>query len=165
MPNKSLQELYLDELGDLYDAEAQQMLTLTRLFEAARASDLRDALAEQCHEARLHLERLELIFTHWGEQRRSRRCAGLAGIVQEADRSLNEPATDIARDASIIGIAHRMAHYEIAAYNAARLYARWLNRPDDARLIEETLEEESRAERRLTGIAEAHFARGILPAA
>jgi ferritin-like metal-binding protein YciE len=157
MPTGSLKELYLDELGDLYDSETQKILMLPRLAEAARSSELRDALAKQCQEARLHLERLDLIFTHWGEERRTRRCAGLAGIVQEADDRVNDPATDLARDVAIIGAAHRIAHYEIAAYGAARLYARWLSRVDDARLLEETLEEEGRADRRLTEIAEAQI--------
>jgi ferritin-like metal-binding protein YciE len=154
----SLKELYLDELGDLYDTETQKTLTLPRLAEAAHSPELREALAKQCRDARLHLERLQLIFTHWGVSRRSHHCLGLAGIVQEADDRLNEPATPLARDAAIFGAAHRIAHYEIAAYGSARLYARWLNRLDDARLLEETLEEEGRADRRLTDIAEARIA-------
>jgi len=153
----SLRELYLDELGDLYDAETQTMITLSRLAEAAHAPELRDALTEHGREARLHLERLDLIFTHWGEDRRSRHCAWLAAIVQEADDRLHEPATDATRDAAIIGAAHRFAHYGIAAYGVARTYARLLNRVDDARLLEETLEDEGRAERRLTTIAETQI--------
>ena len=158
----SLKELYLDELCDLYDAESQKMLTLPRLSEAARTPELREALLRQCREARHHLERLQLIFIHWGEARRPHRCAGLAGIVQEADNRLSEPATEPARDAAIIGAAQRIAHYEIAAYGAARRYARWLNRLDDARLLEETIDEETRADRRLAEIAEA---RSTQPAA
>src|SRR5262245_1974120 len=157
MPNGSLKDVYFDELEALYDAETQMIRELPRLSEAARAPDLREALTKHCEESRLHLERLELIFTHWGERRRSRNCAGVAGIVQEADERLNQPATDDARDASIIGIAQRIEHYEIAAYGCARTYARRLNRPDQARLLQETLDEEGRADRRLTEIAEAHI--------
>src|ERR671937_447901 len=153
----SLRELYLDELGDLYDAETQMLRALPRLVEQARAPDLRDALNKHCEESRLHLERLELIFTHWGERRRARPCAGLAGIVQEADERLNQEATDDARDAAIIGVAQRIEHYEIAAYVCARTYARRLNRIDEARLLQETLDEEGRADRRLTEIAEARI--------
>src|ERR671937_421225 len=153
----SLRELYLDELGDLYDAETQMLRALPRLVEQARAPDLRDALNKHCEESRLHLERLELIFTHWGERRKTRPCAGLAGIVQEADDRLNQVTTDDARDAAIIGVAQRIEHYEIAAYGCARTYARRLNRPDEARLLQETLDEEGRADRKLTEIAEAHI--------
>ena len=69
-PLASLKDLYFDELGDLYDAETQMIRTLPRLAEAARAPELREALKKHCDESRLHLERLELIFTHWGERRR-----------------------------------------------------------------------------------------------
>jgi ferritin-like metal-binding protein YciE len=152
----SLKDLYFDELGDLYDAETQMIRTLPRLAEAARAPELREALKRHCHESRLHLERLELIFTHWGERRRVKSCAGLAGIVQEADERLNQEATDDARDAAIIGAAQRIEHYEIAAYGCARTYARRLNRLDEARLLQETLDEEGRTDHRLSEIAEAH---------
>lgn len=151
----SLKDLYLDELGDLYDAENQIVRTLPRLADAGHAPALKEALARHCQESRLHLERLELIFTHWGEKTRARRCAGLAGIVQEADDRLTEPAADDVRDAAIIGAAQRIEHYEIAAYSNARSHARRLNRPDEARLLQETLDEEGRADRRLTEIAEA----------
>lgn len=154
----SLKELYLDELNELYDTEAQKILMLPRLAEAAHAPELRAALVKQGRDAQLHLERLDLIFTHWGVARRAGRCLGLAGIVQEADNRLNEPATHPARDAAIFGAAHRIAHYEIAAYGTARLYARWLNRLDDARLLDETIEEETRADRRLIEIAEGRIA-------
>jgi len=118
---------------------------------------LREALKKHCEESRLHLERLELIFTHWGERRRSSPCLGLAGIVQEADERLNEAATEDVRDAAIIGAAQRIEHYEIAAYGCARTYARRLNRLDEARLLQETLDEEGRIDRRLTELADAHI--------
>jgi len=153
----SLKDLYFDELADLYDAETQILRTLPRLVEAARSPDLRDALKKHCDESRLHLERLELIFTHWGERRRSKACAGLSGIVQEADERLNQATTEDVRDAAIIGAAQRVEHYEIAAYGCARTYARRLNRLDEARLLQETLEDEGRADRHLTELAEAHI--------
>ena len=153
----SLKDLYFDELSDLYDAELQLIRTLPRLEEAAHAPELREALRKHTDESRLHLERLELIFTHWGERRRTKPCRGLAGIVQEADDRMNQDATDDARDASIIGAAQRIEHYEIAAYGSARTYARRLNRADDARLLQETLDEKGRADRRLTEIAEAQI--------
>ena len=99
----SLKDLYLDELGTLYDAEVQMIRALPRLSEAAHAPELRDTLTKHCRESRLHIERIELIFTHWGERRPLRSSAGLAGIVQEADERLNQEATPDARDAAIIG--------------------------------------------------------------
>ena len=154
MASGSLTDLYLDELARLYDAEMQALRLLPRLRDAARGLKLRDALTRHCDETRLHIERLQLIFTHWGGNIAPGRSAGLAGIVQEADERVNEPATDDTRDALIIGLAQRVEHYEIAAYGSARSYARRLNRPDEARLLLETLEEEGRSDRRLTEIAE-----------
>src|SRR5947208_323666 len=153
----SLKDLYLDELADLYDAENQMILALPRLADSAHTPELKEALQRHCEQSRLHLERLQLIFTHWGAKVASRRCAGIAGIVQEADDRVTEDATDDARDAAIIGVAQRIEHYEIAAYGCARTYARRLNRPDEARLLQETLDEEGRTDRRLTEIAEAHI--------
>ncbi|HZR22628.1 MAG TPA: DUF892 family protein [Vicinamibacterales bacterium] len=151
----SLKDLYLDELGDLYDAATQTLRHLPRLAESAHAPDLREALTKHCLESRLHLERLDLIFTHWSERRRLRPCAAFAGIVQEADDRLSQVTTADARDAAIVGIAQRMAHYEIAAYSCARGYARRLNRLDEARLLQETLDEEVRTDRKLIAIADA----------
>jgi ferritin-like metal-binding protein YciE len=154
MTSGSLTDLYLDDLANLYDAELQALRLLPRLRDAARTPKLREALTRHCDESRLHLERLQLIFTHWGGRVVPRTSTGLAGIVQEADDRLNQPATDEARDAMIISAAHRIEHYEIAGYGSARSHARRLNRPDEARLLLETLEEEGRADRRLTEIAE-----------
>lgn len=164
MGSGSLTDLYLDELADLYDAEMQGLRLLPRLRDLARTQKLREALMRHCDETRLHLERLQLIFTHWGGRITVRHCAGVAGIVQEADERLHEPATEDARDALVIGIAHRMEHYEIAGYTCARSYARRLSRPDEARLLQETLEEEGRADRRLIEITETQADEPAAPA-
>ena len=155
MASGALTDVYLGELAILYDAEMQALRVLPRLRDAARSMRLRDALTRHCDETRLHVERLQLIFTHWGGQAATGRSAGIAGIVQEADERLNEGATDDARDAVVIGLAQRLEHYEIAAYRCARTLARRLSRPDEARLLHETLEEEGRAARRLIEIAES----------
>lgn len=153
----SLKDLYVAELADLHDAESQALTVLPRLAEAARAPELCQLLVKHADESRLHLERLQLIFTRLGERAEGQRSLGVSGIVQETDERLNQPATDDARDAGIIGMVQRVEHYEIAAYGCARTYARRLNRPDEARLLQETLEEERRTDRRLTEMAEAHI--------
>jgi ferritin-like metal-binding protein YciE len=154
----SLKDLYLDELSTLYDAETQTIRALARLAEAAHSPELRDVLTRHSRESRLHLERIELIFTHWGERRPLRSSAGLTGIVQEADERLNQEATPDARDAAIAAVAQRIEHYEIAAYSAARSHALRLNRWDEARLLQESLDDEGRIDARLTAIAEADIA-------
>ena len=154
----SLKDLYLDELGDLYDAETQVVCHLSRLAEQAHDVELRAALMKHCDETRLHLERLELIFTHWNERARHRPCAALAGIVQEADDRLSQVTTTEARDAAIASVAQRMEHYELAAYGCAQSYARWLERPDEVRLLQDTLQDEERAIRQLIEIGDARQA-------
>jgi len=150
----SLKDLYLDELGTLYDAEVQMIRALPRLSEAAHSLELRETLMTHCRESRLHLERIELIFTHWGERRPLRSSPGMTGIVQEADERLNQEATHEARDAAIAGVAKRIEYYEIAGYGSARSCALRLNRRDEARLLQETLDEEERAASRLEAIVE-----------
>jgi len=151
----SLKDLYLDELALLYDAELQVARTLPRLSEAAQSPVLRQMLAKHGRESLLHLERIELIFTHWGERRPLRTSAGLAGIVQEADERLNQETTPDARDAALIAIVQRIAHYQMAVYGSVRTCALRLNRWDEARLLQETLDEEGRADNRLSTIIDA----------
>jgi ferritin-like metal-binding protein YciE len=153
----SLKDLYFDELGTLYDAELHLIRALPRISEAAFSPELRETLSRQCGESRMHLERIDLIFTHWGERRPLRSSAGLAGIVQEADERLNQETTPEARDAAIVGLVQRMNHYQIAGYSSVRGCALRLNRWDEARLLQETLDEEERSEGRLTAIAESHL--------
>jgi ferritin-like metal-binding protein YciE len=157
MSLRSLKDLYLDELGVLYDAEGQMLRAIPRFIERVRAPALRHALDAHRLESRLHLDRLELIFTHWGERLAPRVCKGVMAIVQETDDRLDEPATHDARDAMIAGAVQRLEHYEIAAYGAARGYAMRLNRADEARLLQETLDEESRADRLLVDVLDAQI--------
>jgi ferritin-like metal-binding protein YciE len=159
----SLKDLYLDELALLYDAELQVTRKLAHLSELARDPVLRETLARQSRDALFHLERIELIFTHWGERRPLRTSAGLAGIVQEADERLNQETTQDARDAVVIGIAQRIAHYEMAVYGSVRICALRLNRRDEARLLQETLDEESRADKRLSAMVDVTPTADVAP--
>jgi len=158
MANGSLKDIYLAGLSALYEAELEIVRVLPRLAEAANCAELRVALMRHAEESRLHRDRLELIFTHWGARHRSHRCAGLTGIVQEADERLHEARTVEARDAAILGAAQHIEHYEIAAYASVRTHARRLNRSDEARLLQETLNEASRADRLYESIAAAELA-------
>jgi ferritin-like metal-binding protein YciE len=154
MTTGSLSDVYLDELSALYEVELEIARVLPRFAEAARGTELRGALTQHAVDSRMHLERLDLIFTHWGTRHGSNRCTGLIGIVQEADERVHEAQTVEAREAAILGGAQRIAHYEIAAYACACTHARRLNRPDEARLLQETLTEKWRADRLYETIAD-----------
>lgn len=151
----SLRDLYLDELFDVYDAEAQASRACARLTDSARAPALRGALARLAQESRLHLERLQLILTHWGEPVRICRCRAVEAIVQQADDRVHAAKTPAICDASILAAIRRIEYYEMAVYNCAQTSARQLNRMDDARLLQESLDDEERALERFTDIAEA----------
>ena len=151
----SLKDLYLDELSTLYDAETQTIRALPRLAEAAHSPELRDVLTRHSRESRLHLERIELIFTHWGERRPLRSSAGLTGIVQEADERLNQEATPDARDAAIVAVTQRIEHYEIAGYGCARTYAELLGDSEGAKTLQMTLDEEAATDQKLTKLAKS----------
>ncbi|MCC7416092.1 MAG: DUF892 family protein [Acidobacteria bacterium] len=148
----SLEALYLDDLGALHDGEEQMLRAMARFLDLARAPALRDALSGHLLESRLHLDRLALIFTHRNTRCAARSCRGVAGIVQEADDGLNEPATPDVRDAALVAWLRRLEHYEIAAYGTLRARASRLNRPDEVRLLHETLGEEMRADRRFAAL-------------
>jgi ferritin-like metal-binding protein YciE len=156
---ETLESLYLDELSYLYDAESRSLRLLWRLQEATHTPALRHELGKQCDESRLHLERLQLIFTRWGADARVRPCLGLAGIIEEADDRLHEAGSAEVNDHVIVSIARRMEHYEMASYGAARALARRLNRVDEARLLQETLDDEVRADGRLAEIGQANGSR------
>src|SRR6476660_5865254 len=114
MSLSSLKDLYLDELNVLYAAESQMIRVMPRLVDAARAPELREVLTKHCEESRLHLERLQLIFTHWGQRVPPGDSPAISGIVQEGDARLNQETTADVRDAGIIGIAQRIEHYDLA---------------------------------------------------
>jgi len=150
----SLKDLYLDELGDLYAAETQMLRVLPRWIDAARAPELRSLLHKHSEESRLHLERLQLIFTHWGERVPvAGPCPGIAGIVQAADERLNQQTTDDVQDAAVIGMAQRVEHYEIAAYGCVCAYARLLGEDQASSLLRKTLEEEKKTNEKLTELS------------
>jgi ferritin-like metal-binding protein YciE len=150
----SLQELYLDELRDLYDAENQLINALPKMAEASTSHELREGFEEHLEQTRNHAQRLEQIFESLGEKAKGKKCKGMEGIVKEGSEALDGDMQEDTRDAAIIGAAQRVEHYEIAGYGTARTHADLLGRDEDARLLEETLEEEKETDQKLTSLAE-----------
>jgi len=142
----SLDELFLQELKDLYDAENQIVEHLPTMIDAATSPKLKQGLEQHLEQTRNHVRRLELIFSQLGEPAREKHCDGMVGILKEGDPS---PLMD----AAIIGAAQRVEHYEMAACGTVRTFAEQLKRPDAARLLEETLREEKEADAKLTDVA------------
>jgi ferritin-like metal-binding protein YciE len=150
----SLQDLYVDQLRDLYDAENQLVKALPKMAEASTSEELRQGFEEHLEQTRNHVQRLEQIFERLGEKPKGKKCKGMEGIVKEGSEALDEDMQEDIKDAAIIGAAQRVEHYEIAAYGTARTHADLLSRDEDASLLEETLEEEKQTDQKLTELAE-----------
>jgi ferritin-like metal-binding protein YciE len=149
----SLQELFVQELEDLYDAEHQIVKALPKVIDAASAPALKAALAMHLEQTHNHVRRLEQVFNRLGAPAREKRCDGMAGILKEVEKTLREGQSSPIMDAAIIGAAQRVEHYEIAAYGTVRAFAERLGRSDVARVLEETLNEEKAADAKLTEVA------------
>jgi ferritin-like metal-binding protein YciE len=152
----SMNELFVDELRDIYDAEKRLTKAIPKLAKKASNEDLRSALEEHLQETEGQISRLEQAFEHLGEKAKGKPCAGMKGIIEEGDEHVGEDyEDDDLRDAVIIGSAQRVEHYEIAAYGTAIAHARLLEQDDIVQLLEESLEEEKAADAKLSEIAES----------
>ncbi|MEX0886590.1 MAG: ferritin-like domain-containing protein [Phycisphaeraceae bacterium] len=156
---KSMQDLYVHEIEDLYDAEKRLVGALGKMAETARADDLRQAFYEHQRQTEGHLGRLEQIFQMMGRDPERETCPAMKGLIAEGEEMIEARGDAHVRDAALIGAAQRVEHYEIAAYGTARSHARTLGFADQAELLQQTLEEEGETDKRLTSIAESHVNR------
>jgi ferritin-like metal-binding protein YciE len=156
MPKKStgLQQLFVEELQDLYDAEKQLTRALPKIAKAANDEELGEAIREHLGVTKGHVERLEQAFESLDLKAKSKSCAGMKGIISEGSEAIQEKKEDSegVLDAAITGGARRVEHYEIAGYTAAIDMARELGHDDIAGLLKETLQEEQEADEKLAEI-------------
>jgi ferritin-like metal-binding protein YciE len=155
MEMESLKELYVDELKDLYSAEKQLVKALPKMAKNATNPELQEAFTQHLEETEGHVERLEQIFEMLGERAGGKKCKGMEGLIEEAKELLEEDATEEVLDAGLISKAQHVEHYEIAGYGTVRTYAQQLGLDDQAELLQQTLDEESKANELLTQIAES----------
>jgi len=152
---KTMEDLFLEEIRDLLDAEKQITKALPKMAKAAESEELSSAFTEHLEQTRVHIERLEQIFTEMGAKSGGVKCAGMEGLLKEGDEMVSLTQPGAVRDAGLIGAAQRVEHYEMAGYGAARTFAQLLGRDDAAELLQETLDEEKDTDQRLTEIAES----------
>jgi len=155
MEMESLKELYVDELKDLYSAEKQLVKALPRMAKNASNPELKQAFTDHLEETEGHVERLEQIFEMLGERPGGKKCKGMEGLIEEAKEMLEEDASEEVLDAGLISKAQHVEHYEMAGYGTVRTYAQQLGLDDQAQLLQQTLDEEGKANDLLTQIAEA----------
>jgi len=150
----TLHDAFIDELRDAYDAEKQLTRALPKLAKAATSPDLRTAFEKHLEETRGHVTRLEQVFQSIDEPARSKRCEGIAGIVEEGRSMLGEDLETMTRDACLVAAGQRTEHYEMAAYGTLVAWARAMGHVEAADLLQQTLNEEKAADRKLTALAE-----------
>lgn len=153
MKMKTLEDLFVHELKDLYAAEKQLTKALPKMAKAAAHSELRSAFENHLQETEGHVKRLEEIFETLEISARGAKCKAMEGLIEEGKQILEEDMEDDVRDAALICAAQRVEHYEIAGYGCARTFARDLGHHEAADILQRTLEEEGAADEKLTEIA------------
>jgi len=154
MASESLQDLYVEQLRDLYSAEQQILKALPKMIGKSRHAELKKALQEHERLTEKQVDRLDTIFNELGEKATGHKCKGMEGLLEEGDEVLKEFEDRDVLDAAIIASAQRVEHYEISGYGTARTFASMLGFDRHADLLQETLKEEGEADHLLTGLAE-----------
>jgi ferritin-like metal-binding protein YciE len=150
-----MQDLFVEQLRDVYNAENQIIKALPKMVKSASSEELRDALEEHLEQTKGQSERLEEIFEELQLKARGTKCVGMEGVIDEGKELLSEDFQDSVMDAAIIAAAQKVEHYEIATYGTLRTWARRLGHERVAELLQETLDEEAQADEKLTQIAES----------
>ena len=151
---KSVKDLLVDELHDILSSEEQIIAALPGMAKASNSAELKKAFESHLKETKGQVKRLEKIFKILKEARKEKFCKGTKGLIQEGKDVLKEMKKSPARDAALISKAQRIEHYEISAYGTARAFAQEIELKDVAALLQETLEEEENADKKLTSISE-----------
>ena len=149
----TLHELLVDELSDLYSAEKQLVAALPKMAKGATSENLRDAILSHLEETQGHVERLEQVFDQLGEKPKRKKCKAMEGLIEEGSEILKKEGVGEVKDAAIIGAAQRVEHYEMAAYGTARAFAESLELPEIVDLLQQTLDEEGDADKKLNDLA------------
>jgi len=150
----TLHDAFVDELRDIYDAEKQLTKALPKLAKSASSPGLRSAFESHLEETRGQVERLEQVFESLEEKVRGKHCDGIAGIIEEGKSIMEEDFDEVAMDACLIAAGQRAEHYEMAAYGTLVAWARAMGHTTAAKLLQETLNEEKAADKKLTSLAE-----------
>ncbi len=155
MKLENLQDLYVEQLKDLYSAEKQLIQALPKMAKAATSPELQKSFTMHLEQTKGHVDRLEQIFKALDKTPGGKKCKAMEGLVEEGQEMMQEDAEPEVMDAGLIAAAQRVEHYEMAGYGTVRTYAQTLGHQDAARLLEQTLEEEKQTDQKLTKLAES----------
>jgi ferritin-like metal-binding protein YciE len=151
----TLEDLFIDELRDLYDGEKQLTKALPKMAKASSSGELRTAFESHLRETQNQVARLEQIFGLLDEKATGKKCAAMTGLIKEGDEIVSSTDDTSVRDAGLILAAQKVEHYEMSGYGSARTHAQLLGHVEAVSLLQETLNEEKQADRKLNDIAES----------
>jgi ferritin-like metal-binding protein YciE len=151
----SLDDLLVDHLKDLYDAEQRLTTALPKMAAAANNPALKAAFTDHLRETQGQVARLEQVFRALGQTAKAEACEAMQGLIAEGEEAIKAAGDPAVKDAALIAAAQRVEHYEMAGYGCARTFAHRLGRADAARLLQQTLDEEGAADKKLTALAES----------
>jgi ferritin-like metal-binding protein YciE len=150
---KTLDDLFLDTLKDIYYAERQIVKTLPKMAKAATLPELKAGFEQHMEETQVHIERLEQIFELLGKPARGKTCDAILGIIEEGKSIMDEFKGTVALDAGLVSAAQAVEHYEIARYGTLKTWAQQLGHTDAVALLEQTLGEEVATDKKLSQVA------------
>jgi ferritin-like metal-binding protein YciE len=150
----TLHDAFIDELRDTYDAEKQLTKALGKLAKASSSPQLREAFENHLEETQGQIARLEQVFESLDERARGKHCEGIAGIIEEGKSIMEEDFDETTMDACLIAAGQRAEHYEMAAYGTLIAWAEAMGHAEAARLLQQTLDEEKAADKKLSSLAE-----------
>ncbi len=151
---KTLNDLFVHQLQDVYYAEQQITKALPDMIAKATNPQLRQGFETHLAETKQHVQRIEQVFDLYGVKAQGVTCPAIDGIIKEAKEVAGEVADKQVLDAALIAAAQAVEHYEMARYGTLIAWAKQLNRPDCASILEKTLAEEKATDQKLTKLAE-----------
>jgi len=154
MKIESLEELFIEELKDLYHAEKQLVRALPKMAKAATSDELRQAFLNHAEQTKNQVSRLEEVFESCDEKAKANVCKGMQGLIEEGQETMEEDAEEQLADLGLIAAAQKVEHYEISGYGTLRTFAQILGNQDAVRLLSETLKEEEATDKLLTNISQ-----------
>ena len=152
---KTLDDLFLDTLKDIYYAEKQILKTLPKMAKAAQSDELRAGFEKHRDETEGQIERLEQVFEIIGKPARGKTCEAILGLIEEGKEIMDEFKGTDALDAGLISAAQAVEHYEMARYGTLKTWAQLMGKMDIVRLLDANLKEETATDQKLSQVAEA----------
>ena len=155
MSISTMEDLFVDQLRDIYHAEKQLVKALPKMAKNSTSTELKNAFAEHLQQTEEHVNRIEHVFERMNARAKAKKCEAMEGLIEEGQEIIDCDAPDEVCDAGLIGAAQKVEHYEIAAYGTLITWAREMGHEDCAELLKQTLDEEKAADEKLTQIAES----------